>query len=44
MAEVQKLLAEELEVESLLVPAMLAGIRRSGTRWVVSLQLRGMAA
>jgi hypothetical protein len=44
MAEVQKLLAEELEVESLLVPAMLAGIRRSGTRWIVSLQLRGMAA
>ncbi len=44
MAEVQKLLAEELEVESLLVPAMLEGIRRSGTRWVVSLQLRGMAA
>jgi hypothetical protein len=44
MAEVQKLLAEELEVESLLVPAMLAGIRRAGTRWVVSLQLRGMVA
>jgi hypothetical protein len=44
MVEVQKLLAEEVEVESLLMPAMLAGIRRAGTRWVVSLQLRGMAA
>jgi len=44
MAEVQGLLAEELEVESMLVPAMVGAVRRAGTNWVISLQLRGMVA
>ena len=44
MAEIQGLLAEELEVESMLVPAMVVSVRRSGKNWVISLQLRGMVA
>jgi hypothetical protein len=44
MVELQKLLAEELEVESMLVPATISAIFRQGTAWVVQLQLRGFTA
>jgi hypothetical protein len=44
MVELQKLLAEELEVESMLVPATISAIFRKGTAWVVQLQLRGFTA
>jgi plasmid stability protein len=44
MAELQKLLAEELEVEAVLVPATISAIFRKGKSWVVQLQLRGFTA
>jgi len=44
MAEIQGLLAEELEVESMLVPASITAVRRKGSDWIVSLQLRGLVA
>jgi hypothetical protein len=44
LAEVQMLLAEELEVGFLLVPATLVALRRAGADWVISLELRGMVS
>lgn len=44
MTELQSLLAEELEVDCMLVPPMVTSIRRIGTEWCISLQLRGMVA
>jgi len=44
LAEVQVLLAEELEVGFLLVPPSLVALRRAGTDWVMSLELRGLVA
>jgi hypothetical protein len=44
MEELQILLAEELEVGSVLVPAMISAMRRRGRKWVVQLQLRGLVA
>ena len=44
LAEVQVLLAEELEVGFLMVPVTLVALRRAGADWVISLELRGMVA
>jgi len=44
MKELQTLLAEELEVESILVPVTIGGIFKRGKLWVVHLQLRGFSA
>jgi hypothetical protein len=44
MNELQVLLAEELEVDSLLVPVTVGAIRRRGRDWVVQVQIRGLAA
>jgi hypothetical protein len=44
MNELQVLLAEELEVESVLVPVTIGAIRRRGRDWVVQVQLRGFTA
>ncbi len=44
MTELQVLLAEELEVDSVLVPVTVGAIRRRGRDWVVQVQLRGFTA
>jgi len=44
MNELQVLLAEELEVDSMLVPVTVGAIRRRGSDWVVQVQLRGVTA
>jgi hypothetical protein len=44
MNELQVLLAEELEVDSVLVPVTVDAIRRRGRDWVVQVQLRGFTA
>jgi hypothetical protein len=44
ISEIQGLLAEDLEVESMLVPATITAVRRKGSNWVLSLQLRGLVA
>jgi len=44
MNELQVLLAEELEVDSMLIPVTVSAIRRRGRDWVVQVQLRGFAA
>lgn len=44
MRELQGLLAEELEVESFLVPVTIGAIFKRGRAWVVHLQLRGISA
>lgn len=44
MEELQSLLAEELEVGSVLVPVMISAMRRRGRKWAIQLQLRGLVA
>jgi hypothetical protein len=44
MLESQQLLAEELEVESVLIPPTISAMRRTGTSWVIQMQLRGVVA
>ena len=44
MEELQSMLAEELEVGSILVPVMISAMRRRGRQWAVQLQLRGLVA
>jgi hypothetical protein len=44
MNELQVLLAEELEVDSVLVPVTVDAICRRGRDWVVQVQLRGFTA
>lgn len=44
MLELQQLLAEELEVDSVLIPPTISAIRRNGNNWVIQMQLRGVVA
>ena len=44
MLELQQLLAEELEVDSVLIPPTISAIRRNGKNWVIQMQLRGVVA
>jgi hypothetical protein len=44
MQDLQQLLAEELEVDSVLVPATITAIRRRAASWVIQVQLKGVIA
>jgi len=44
MLESQQLLAEELEVDSVLIPPTISAIRRNGNSWIIQMQLRGVVA
>jgi hypothetical protein len=44
MLDLQQLLAEELEVESVLIPATISAMHRRGKMWVIQLQLKGVVA
>jgi hypothetical protein len=44
MQDLQQLLAEELEVDSVLVPATITAMRRRAASWVIQVQLKGVIA